>query len=112
MPSAKIQLKRQFVIDRSGIEPLSIQIVRQLQEAIEAGRVAQGTRLPSTRSLAHTLGVSRNTVLTAYDDWQREALFSGASVLDVRLRARGRSRFQSETGHARGTLSLAHHRAP
>jgi DNA-binding transcriptional regulator YhcF (GntR family) len=65
---AKIQLKGQFTITRDRGEPRSLQIVRQLQEAIEAGRVAGGTRLPSTRSLARTLGVSRNTVLTAYDE--------------------------------------------
>jgi DNA-binding transcriptional regulator YhcF (GntR family) len=68
VPTAKIQLKGQFAINRDRAEPLSLQIVRQLQEAIEAGRVARGTRLPSTRSLARTLGVSRNTVLTAYEE--------------------------------------------
>ena len=66
MRVAKIQL-RAVPITAPG-QPLSLQIVRQLQEAIEGGRVAGGTRLPSTRSLARTLGVSRNTVLTAYDE--------------------------------------------
>ena len=68
MATAKIQLRGQFAIDRNRAEPLSLQIVRQLQEAIETGSVAGGTQLPSTRSLARTLGVSRNTVLTAYDE--------------------------------------------
>ena len=68
VPTAKIQLKGQFAIDRDRGEPLSLQIVRQLQEAIQAGRVVRGTRLPSTRSLARTLDVSRDTVLTAYDE--------------------------------------------
>jgi GntR family transcriptional regulator/MocR family aminotransferase len=68
MRAAKIQLTGQFAIDRDRGEPLSLQIVRQLQEAIEAGRVARGTQLPSTRSLARMLGVSRNTVLTAYEE--------------------------------------------
>jgi DNA-binding transcriptional regulator YhcF (GntR family) len=68
VPTAKIQLKGQFAIDHDLADPLSLQIVRQLQEAIEAGRAARGTRLPSTRSLARTLGVSRNTVLTAYEE--------------------------------------------
>ena len=68
MVGAKIQLKGQFAIDRDRREPLSLQIVRQLQQAIEAGRVVRGTQLPSTRSLARTLGVSRNTVLTAYQE--------------------------------------------
>jgi DNA-binding GntR family transcriptional regulator len=68
VPTAKIQLKGQFAINRDRAELLSLQIVRQLQQAIEAGRVTRGTRLPSTRSLARTLGVSRNTVLTAYEE--------------------------------------------
>lgn len=68
MRSAKIQLWGQFAVNRDRAEPLSVQIVRQLEEAILNGRVAGGTRLPSTRSLARTLGVSRNTVLTAYDE--------------------------------------------
>jgi DNA-binding transcriptional regulator YhcF (GntR family) len=68
VPIAKIQLKGQFAIDHERAEPLSRQIARQLQEAIAAGRLTQGTRLPSSRSLAPTLGVSRNTVLTAYEE--------------------------------------------
>ena len=68
MPSAKIQLKGQFELSRDVALPLSLQLANQLQGAIEAGRVAAGTRLPSTRALARTLGVSRNTVLAAYDE--------------------------------------------
>jgi DNA-binding transcriptional regulator YhcF (GntR family) len=68
VPIAKIQLKGQFTLDRDLAEPLSLQLVHQLQEAIEAGLVASGTRLPSTRALARTLGISRNTVLTAYEE--------------------------------------------
>lgn len=68
MRTVKIQLKGQFAIDRDQAEPLSLQLVRQLQEAVEAGRVAAGTPLPSSRSLARALGVSRNTVLTAYEE--------------------------------------------
>jgi DNA-binding GntR family transcriptional regulator len=66
MPAAKIQLKGHLALDRDRGEPISLQLARQLQDAIEAGRVVPGTRLPSTRSLATRLGVSRNTVLTAY----------------------------------------------
>ena len=68
MRPAKIQLRGQLAIDRDGGKPLWLQIVDHLQEAIEAGRVPRGTRLPSTRSLARTLGVSRNTVLIAYEE--------------------------------------------
>jgi GntR family transcriptional regulator / MocR family aminotransferase len=40
---------------------------RQLRSAIVGGRLRSGLRLPSTRDLAAALGVSRNTVVTAYD---------------------------------------------
>jgi DNA-binding transcriptional MocR family regulator len=67
VPRTKIQLKGRFAIDRARAEPLSLQIVQQLQQAIEAGGVVAGTRLPSTRSLARTMGVSRHAVLSAYE---------------------------------------------
>ncbi|UGT43371.1 PLP-dependent aminotransferase family protein [Nocardia yamanashiensis] len=38
-----------------------------LREAIRAGRLAAGSRLPSTRTLAAELGLSRGTVTAAYD---------------------------------------------
>ena len=73
----KIQLKGQFAIDRACGTPLSLQIVRQLQNAIAAGRVAHGTQLPSSRALARTLQVSRNTILTAYDELKARGLLRG-----------------------------------
>lgn len=77
MATAKIQFRDQFAIHRNRAEPLSLQIVRQLQEAIERGVVVGGAQLPSTRSLARTLGVSRNTVLTAYDELAARGLVRG-----------------------------------
>jgi GntR family transcriptional regulator / MocR family aminotransferase len=40
---------------------------RQLRSAIVEGRLRPGLRLPSTRSIAATYGVSRNTAVAAYD---------------------------------------------
>lgn len=40
---------------------------RQLKAAIIDGRLAAGLRLPTSRDLAASLGVSRNTVVSAYD---------------------------------------------
>jgi GntR family transcriptional regulator/MocR family aminotransferase len=37
-----------------------------LREALQAGRLAPGTRLPSSRALAADLGIARNTVAEAY----------------------------------------------
>jgi GntR family transcriptional regulator/MocR family aminotransferase len=39
----------------------------QLRSAIVEGRLHPGLRLPSTRSIAETYGVSRNTAVAAYD---------------------------------------------
>src|SRR6187402_3527737 len=42
-------------------------IYRALLEAIRAGRLGVGDRLPPSRALAQDLGVARNTVATAYE---------------------------------------------
>lgn len=68
MRNAKIQFRGHFAVDRSRPEHLVDQVAQLLREAIDTQRPAQGARLPSTRSLATRLGVSRNTVLTAYDE--------------------------------------------
>jgi GntR family transcriptional regulator/MocR family aminotransferase len=39
----------------------------QLKSAIRSGRLAPGLRLPATRALAEHLGISRNSVIAAYD---------------------------------------------
>ncbi|WP_350274432.1 PLP-dependent aminotransferase family protein [Kribbella sp. HUAS MG21] len=42
------------------------ELVRALHASIRSGRLAAGTRLPSSRSLAKDLGIARNTVADAY----------------------------------------------
>lgn len=42
-------------------------IYHRLREAILSGRLAPGTRLPASRSLAASLKIARNTVLFAYE---------------------------------------------
>jgi GntR family transcriptional regulator/MocR family aminotransferase len=53
-------------LDREAEAPLHEQIERSIREDVRAGRLAAGTRLPSTRSLAAELGVSRGVVSEAY----------------------------------------------
>lgn len=50
------------------------QLVRALRGEIEKAHV--GARLPPTRSLAQDLGVSRNTVITAYGELDNEGLIT------------------------------------
>src|SRR3954470_16068033 len=47
--------------------PLQKQLIERLQRAILAGRLPSGSLLPSSRLLAAEMGVSRNTVVIAYD---------------------------------------------
>lgn len=56
------------VLNRGAREPLHRQIVRQIAAAIGAGTLGAEVRLPSSRSLAKILRVSRNTVVTAYSE--------------------------------------------
>ncbi|MFG3252329.1 PLP-dependent aminotransferase family protein [Streptomyces sp. NPDC048172] len=43
-------------------------LTRALREAVRTGRLAPGTRLPSSRALAADLGLARNTVAGAYGE--------------------------------------------
>jgi GntR family transcriptional regulator/MocR family aminotransferase len=47
--------------------PLQKQLIDRLQQAILAGRLPAGSLLPSSRLLAAEMGVSRNTVVIAYE---------------------------------------------
>lgn len=47
--------------------PLQKQLIERLQQAILTGRLPAGSLLPSSRMLAAEMGVSRNTVVIAYE---------------------------------------------
>ncbi|HEX7934031.1 MAG TPA: winged helix-turn-helix domain-containing protein, partial [Paraburkholderia sp.] len=47
--------------------PLQKQLIERLQQAILGGRLPAGSLLPSSRLLAAEMGVSRNTVVIAYE---------------------------------------------
>lgn len=56
-----------ILLERGGRAPLHDQIADQLAAAVRAGRLSPGTRMPSTRTLAGLLGVSRGVAATGYD---------------------------------------------
>ncbi|MDK2882445.1 MAG: hypothetical protein PWP12_79 [Bacillota bacterium] len=56
---------------KSGI-PLYVQLKSQIKHFISAGVWEPGLKLPTERELAETLGVSRNTVSTAYKELEAE----------------------------------------
>jgi GntR family transcriptional regulator/MocR family aminotransferase len=52
--------------------PLFARIARAVVTAVRHGRLRPGARLPSSRALARSLGVARNTVLFAYGDLEAQ----------------------------------------
>lgn len=70
-------LELPLFLDRNANEPLHRQLVTQLREAILQGSISAGTRLPSTRSLALLLHVSRTVTIAAYDELFAEGYIEG-----------------------------------
>jgi len=70
--------------------PKHEQLARSLRQAIRSGQLQSGSKLPSTRTLSENLGLSRNTVLRAYEQLRIERLGvmregSGTYVSDLPL---------------------------
>jgi GntR family transcriptional regulator/MocR family aminotransferase len=57
---------RWLTLERGSGETLRAALERTLREAIRAGALRNGVRLPSSRALAHDLGVSRGVVSDVY----------------------------------------------
>ena len=62
-----VSTKPEFTLDQNASSPLYHQLFERLRSQILAGRLEARARLPSTRVLASTLGVSRNTTARAYE---------------------------------------------
>jgi DNA-binding transcriptional regulator YhcF (GntR family) len=74
-----------IVLDRASPLPLHRQIHDQIAQVIGGGAVDFEARLPSTRAMAKLLGVSRNTVLAAYDNLAAEDLARGERGSGMRV---------------------------
>ena len=58
-------------------EPIYEQIQKHIEKAIENGALIKDSKLPSTREVSKVLGVSRNTVLVAYENLEsRDFIYS------------------------------------
>jgi GntR family transcriptional regulator / MocR family aminotransferase len=56
-----------LTLDATSSKPLQVQVFDQVREIILDGKLRAGMALPPSRLLAERLGISRNTVLTAYE---------------------------------------------
>ncbi|WP_030165441.1 PLP-dependent aminotransferase family protein [Streptomyces sp. NRRL S-813] len=82
-----------------------------LREAVRSGRLAPGTRLPSSRTLAADLGIARNTVADAYADlvaegWLTARQGSGTRVADRAVAAPRADAAQPSRAPGRPALDL------
>ena len=55
-----------IAVDASSSVPLNEQLTTQIQDAVKAGALAPGTKLPTVRALAAELSVATYTVARAY----------------------------------------------
>ena len=78
--------------------PLVEQIFAALSQHIASGKIAPGTRLPASRALAGELGVSRSTVVSAYDQLTAEGYLSAQ---------RGSGHYVCDVGDADALYALA-----
>ena len=73
-------------------EPIYVQVIEQISEAIARGELSAGDKLPAVRKLAAELVINPNTVARAYGSLERAGLVttktgSGTFVSDPKLRS-------------------------
>ncbi|PHS79349.1 MAG: aspartate aminotransferase [Rhodospirillaceae bacterium] len=64
-------------LDAASIVPLFEQVYDGLRQRIVSGQILAGSRLPPSRKLAQELGVSRTTIVTAYEQLEAEGFVQG-----------------------------------
>ncbi|MFC9241050.1 PLP-dependent aminotransferase family protein [Streptomyces decoyicus] len=79
---------RDLHLDLTGPGGLRTALLRALRDAVRSGRLAPGTRLPSSRSLAVDLGIARNTVADAYAELVAEGWLSARQGSGTRVAER------------------------
>jgi len=72
-------------LDRAADVPLHEQIEQSIREDVRAGRLAAGARLPSSRSLAAELDISRGVVSEAYGQLAAEGYLVASQGAPVRV---------------------------
>ena len=68
-----------ILLDSTSSLPLHQQLYEALRQAILTGKLLPGERLPSTRMLAQSLGVSRGTVKLGYEQLLNEGYLETAA---------------------------------
>jgi len=75
-PRSIRSLEWPITLERGSATPLHRQLAGALRDLISSGLLAAGSKLPSSRSLAVSLGVGRNVVVLAFEDLLAEGYLS------------------------------------
>lgn len=94
-------------IDPKRDVPIYMQIIQALIRDIERGRLTSGTYLPSSRELAHILGVNRKTVVLAYEDLIAQGWLDSAGTRGTMVSSSLPEQVNKRQGEAEATMSNA-----
>ncbi|WP_020559152.1 GntR family transcriptional regulator [Thiofilum flexile] len=92
--------------DTALAEPIYRQLLRQIIQMIQAGRLLDGASLPSERTLAEALNLSRTTVRKCYDELRERNYISTHGRAGVVIKSP--SRIAPEIGKLKGFTEEMH----
>lgn len=64
----------QITIDKSDKIPIYLQVKNQIMDLIKRGALKVGTKMPTERELSENLGISRNTISSAYKSLEQDGV--------------------------------------
>ena len=85
-----------ITVDKSIRTPLHWQIADQIKAMIIEGQMADGSILPSERSLAQMLGVHRNTIIKAYSHLRDQELIDSLQGVGYRVTYKSESFYEPD----------------
>ena len=85
-----------ITVDQSIRTPLYWQIADQIKAMIIEGQMADGSILPSERSLAQMLGVHRNTIIKAYSHLRDQELIDSLQGVGYRVTYKSESFYEPD----------------
>lgn len=89
-----------LVLDPASPDPPYEQLRSQITQQVVAGRLAPGTKLPTVRALAETLGIATNTVARAYRELEHAGVVSTRGRLGTVVNGDGSDRAAKEAAAA------------
>ncbi|GCE14537.1 MocR-like pyridoxine biosynthesis transcription factor PdxR [Tengunoibacter tsumagoiensis] len=110
MRQRPVSLREQLHLAHTSVVPLHRQIYLWMRQAILDGQLQPGQRLPSTRTLASELGVSRNTASSAYEELQAEEFIErtvGSGTVVARVFSQQLPRGEAQSSQETPSLHLS-----